>query len=751
MRILPSILIFLGITAGVAGAAPTVLSVDRLYRSGEADLAEAGELLLSELQCVRCHAVEDELAKRIARVEGPNLVESVGGIRAGYLKRWLADPHGSNRGTRMPDVLHSVEAADREQVEKELIGFLRSVPAKGQSGLKEHLKGDVERGSALFHSVGCVSCHAPREDFAGGTNGETVDATKVKSHSVPFPKLSEKYTRAGLNRFLEDPHRSRPSGRKPKVGLTEEERADLVSYLLQGAPLEKLSALPEGPEVLAKGRGHFAKVGCASCHTVPDPEGRIIGSKLEAAPLADLPPNGGCLTGEGAAPRYQLDEFQQKALKAALIGLTKRKPPTTAQVVHRRMVSLNCYACHERGGLGGVPDDRRVYLSSSAEDLGEEGREPPRLSGVGRKMQRGAIAQVIRGQFPVRPYMVTRMPDYGEAHAEFLAKHFAVADYDPKEKPTPKDGRENEVGRNLWGRALMGTQGLSCVTCHGLGGEKSLGIQAMDLAHAPDRLRPEWFRDYLIEPAKFRPGTRMPSFWPGGKPTVRIGGSTERQIDSLWVYLNELDQSRLPVGLEEKGDFLLVPKEKPIVFRTFLERVGMHAIAVGYPSSPHAAYDSRDPRWAVVWTGEFLDAESTWDDRFTPLAKPRGKDVVPLQPLSPHHGEGKKAEFLGYHLQLEKGYPLIHFGLGENRYSDVLLPVKGEGQGMTRTLARIQGEGERWIEVASGTVIEGEGRQWLVGSKLKVALSGEVRLVKSDRGLHLQAKVGKRVTVTYTW
>ena len=100
------------------------------------------------------------------------------------------------------------------------------------------------------------------------------------------------------------------------------------------------------------------------------------------------------------------------------------------------------------------------------------------------------------------------------------------------------------------------------------------------------------------------------------------GGTTARQIDSLWVYLNELDQSRLPEGLERKGNYELKPPGRPMVFRTFMKQAGLAAIAVGFPDGRHVAFDATQVRWALGWKGRFLDAEGTWDDRFTPLASP---------------------------------------------------------------------------------------------------------------------------------
>ena len=183
---------------------------------------------------------------------------------------------------------------------------------------------------------------------------------------------------------------------------------------------------------------------------------------------------------------------------------------------------LNCTACHTRKDLGGPDAERDKFFLTIGNDLGDEGRLPPLLTGVGAKLTESALHKVLRGDDAVRPYMTTRMPDFGEAHAKFLVKHLGTADARTNVKPTPREGSENNVGRNRYGRELMGVKGLNCITCHQLSGHKSLGIQAMDLSHSPNRLRPEWFRDYLINPAAFRPGTRMPSFWPGGRAVSPI-------------------------------------------------------------------------------------------------------------------------------------------------------------------------------------------------------------------------------------
>lgn len=749
-----SALLVISLITANASAAPIVLSVDRVYRSDQSDksaLAEAGELLLTELHCVNCHTATGDLAKRIPTAPGPNVHNSFTRLQPGYLGKWLTNPHITKAGVRMPDVLASLPKTERSNAVKALAQFIKTLPGD-QVDLPTLIPGgNQERGRDLFHSIGCIACHQPRADFKKAASGEEVDPKEVKSLSLPMGKLGDKFTWPGLLSFLETPHADRPAGRMPRIPTTNEERVDLTWYLLGDKTATKAKDATGQLGLVKQGRQLFGSSGCAACHATKDEQGEIT-STLKATPLAALKPDGGCLTGAANSPKFNLDAFQRKALSAALTGLTKRPELTSEQQAHRRMVSLNCYACHKRGDIGGPADERLKYFVSSGSDLGDEGRVPPILTGVGRKMQHGAMEQVIQGKMPTRPYMVTRMPDFGETHAKHLAANFAKADFDPNEIPTARDGNEFQVGRNMWGRALLGIKGLSCITCHQLNGKRSLGIQAMDLAHSARRLRPAWFRDYVIDPAKYRPGTRMPSFWPKGKPMLKgNGNSTARQIDSVWVYLNELDQSRLPEGLEKTGDFLLKPTEKPIVFRTFMEQAGMHAVAVGYPASTHAAFDSQNPRWAMVWTGKFLDAESTWHDRFTPLAKPQGADMIAIQPNLPVHEQNNVASFNGYQLHLRTGHPIFHYKVGGESFTDVMLPDSAGGKRMTRTIAKKTGRQPKWIEVANGKSIVKSGQSWSVDKKLKVGTRTQARVLTTARGNHLQINVTGTSTVTYEW
>src|SRR5690606_40462280 len=66
----------------------------------------------------------------------------------------------------------------------------------------------------------------------------------------------------------------------------------------------------------------------------------------------------------------------------------------------------------------------------------------------------------------------------------------------------------------------------------------------------------------------------LPIFFPEGKSTFPDlwNGDANKQIEALWIYLREIDQTRLPVGMEDDTNYELVPADRPILLRTFIDR-----------------------------------------------------------------------------------------------------------------------------------------------------------------------------------
>ncbi|MBA4148864.1 MAG: hypothetical protein H0X66_12180 [Verrucomicrobia bacterium] len=732
-----ALLSVIGTTEAIAATVPShpiVAGFERFFTASSTNLVKGGELLLSELRCVNCHD-SGEHKERIPTLSGPLLDNLPTRLNFDYLVEWLSKPHASKPGTLMPHLL----SGESEQAQKDdataLAFYLFSTSPFPAS--REAASGSLENGRRLYHSIGCVACHAPEEAFKPGEGSAESVPEQIKIASIPLGNLQRKYSHEGLVGFLLDPVKWHPDARMPRTPMSESEAADLALYLSGGNLGSGLPALL--PDRIEKGRKRFAELSCAACHTVGG-AGESIPA-LKAKPLAEINAEAaGCLS-DSPPPRlpdYQLSPLQRQAIIAALKNLPQAKPLAAAQRVHRHMLALNCYACHARDGIGGPETGRAVYFQTSGADLEDEGRFPPPLTGVGRKLLPQAIKRIVQGEERIRPYMTTRMPDFGEHHAEQFAKTFSATDLTGTIKPTPRDGNEHLTGRSPWGRELIGTKGVGCIYCHDLNGNKSLGIRAVDLLHAPKRLHPEWFRDYLIDPASFKPGTRMPSFWPEGKAVHElVGKNTARQIDSLWVYLTELDQNRLPEGMEEKGNFELKPTNAPIVFRTFMKDAGLHAISVGFPEGVHIAFDSEQVRWALAWRGQFLDAEGTWDDRFAPLAEPLGTNVLQW-PLGAEVGDER--QFKGYRLDA-RGVPTFLYQADTWEVEDTVEPIAGN---LRRTLTLRGGSPSKWLGLLSrhhGEKIETlDDRVWSAGAvqlRLVQPATARTAILQNNGSQHL--------------
>ena len=692
--------------------APHVVGYELLRRAGD---AAAGEVLLGELGCTACHEATAGQRSFLVPWRGPDLRAAVPLLRTAYLREFLNSPGHVEKGTTMPSLLTDLEGGDRQEAAEQLLHFLRSLPAPpsvpsvpSESPAPAQLgAGDPRRGAALFHGRGCVACHAPREKPWLAT--EDVELPAIRGPSASLGAPARKYTSTGLIRFLLDPLAVRPGGRMPSLGLGPREAADIASSL-QGEGHGAAEPLPfrVDPGLAARGEKLFLARRCDACHAL-EGERRPRGPAPPAVDALDAGSPSGCLGDSpgGGAADYGLNDSQRTDLRGALrrlqaSGARLRAAPTAAEGLRLSLVALGCVACHERDGVGGPEPGRRPYFQPVEElDLGDEGRFPPPLSGAGRKLLGEAIARIVRGQGAVRPYLATRMPDFGELHAERLRALFVTADRSGEPAPEPV------VGRNRFGRELVGIDGLRCIQCHDVLGKRSLGVPGIDLATVAKRLRPGWFRDFLVDPAAYRPGSRMPTFWPEGRATLRsvLKGDSRQQLDAIWVYLQEIDQTRLPAGVEREGLFELVPAERPIVFRTFLEGVGTRAVAVGYPQKMHVAFDAGAVRFAIAWKGRFLDAAGTWDDRFAPFARSLGKDVIRLVPGAPiarlpsleaawprDTGESAGYRLRGYRLDRRR-VPIFLYDVEGLRVEERVAP---DGDGWLERDLRIAGAGDAW-------------------------------------------------------
>jgi mono/diheme cytochrome c family protein len=418
-------------------------------------------------------------------------------------------------------------------------------------------------------------------------------------------------------------------------GLTQQPLATLLSSPVKPSDSAKPhDSFSIDTAKAAKGREFFASLGCASCHVLRE-KANPIAAMRSAKPLAELAGRGGCLDRrDNSTPRYGLNDAQVVALGVAIQEIKQpRRELTAAETVDRTLIRFHCIACHQRGELGGMLAARDLFFTSDMPEMGDEGRIPPSLNGVGAKLTTEWLDHIFAHGAKDRPYMLTRMPKFGTANVGSLTKSFESADAalvrtaPPLKQLAEDDERRIKAG----GRRLVGTQGFSCIKCHTFADQKSSGIQALSLTTMTKRLRHDWFYHYLQNPQAYRPGTRMPTAFPDGQTTLPkvLDGTIDTQIDAIWRYLSDGDKAIFPVGLVT-GKIELVAFDEPIVYRNFIEGAGTRAIGVGYPEKLNLAFDANSMRLALLWHGAFIDAARHWTARGAGFEKPLGDNVLKL-------------------------------------------------------------------------------------------------------------------------
>jgi mono/diheme cytochrome c family protein len=260
-------------------------------------------------------------------------------------------------------------------------------------------------------------------------------------------------------------------------------------------------------------------------------------------------------------PRFHLASDEADAIVTGVLSLSKEQVPLAAQKRltadekyverGRRLVrNYNCQGCHQIGEEGG---SIRAVVAEQLESTGGDPLQavalsPPMLYNAKSKIGEGARVRTpwLHGfisdpSTPVRPWLKLRMPtfEFDEVQINTIAQYFAEQDrvpfpYEPK---TNVDPAMVAVGKDLFGR-------WQCVKCHVVAGKlpnQDPANMAPDLANVPQRLRAEWISQWLADPGRIQPGTRMPANFPvdpteNAYPEV-LGGDQKKQIEAMRAYL----------------------------------------------------------------------------------------------------------------------------------------------------------------------------------------------------------------------
>lgn len=191
---------------------------------GSSQLKEVlkGRVLIEELNCAGCHAAPQSIKEHSKKA--PRLSGIGSRMNPYYLQQFIESPHQVKPGTTMPQLLSSLGEKQGKEVAAAITHFLLSTDAKSDFHLIAPDEVAAEKGRELFHTVGCVACHSPRD----GQGKEL-----MQQESVPLGDLEKKYNVSSLVQFLSQPHRIRPSGRMPDLKLPRRDLERIAHYLVR--------------------------------------------------------------------------------------------------------------------------------------------------------------------------------------------------------------------------------------------------------------------------------------------------------------------------------------------------------------------------------------------------------------------------------------------------------------------------------------------------------------------------------------
>ena len=619
-----------------------------------------GRAVFEDLGCANCHYSD---SPSIQQRPGPVLTGLGDRVKPAWIRHWLDRPEEFRSWSTMPQMLSDSERADVAA----FLSSLRSDPREEPRVRKSH----EERGRTAFQSLGCGACHGSE---------------------LPLLGLGSKTTVGNLQRYLLDPLRYSPDGRMPSFHLTGSEALDLAAYLVSSRNQAFEAATPMGDET--RGREIMTSTGCLECHALDG-----LASKSEAPPLEAMNEALGCLseTVPAGIPRYRLTAAERLALRRFVAAF--RAAPDTAAAptfdLPRRVAQLRCRVCHEFDGRG-----PRGPLAEFA----------PPLTGVGDKLNADWIETALNSETRTLGWRELRMPSYGTSHAAWLADAFAKAS---GVLPHGADALDPE-GSHSNGRDLLGVDGsgggLGCIGCHGWGEFPPLGENGPNLFAAGKRLRPEWFKRWMRDPARIFAATSMPNYF-GGKESPEFLAA----VSDLWAAFRSAPTIPPPFGFKAADasvgeEARPLPADRAVVIRWDMPEATPAAIAVGLPGGISYCFDAGESRLRYAWRGGFIDMARTLltkknrETNLTETAEILGKiffreGAYPIRSADRERIPQRK--FRGY--RLVESMPEFRYDVDGVRVYERILPIEG---GLARHF-RLEGvEQPMWFVPAEDDGVE---------------------------------------------
>ncbi|MBI3448338.1 MAG: c-type cytochrome [Acidobacteria bacterium] len=540
----------------IAGAPRLNKSLDMLDRAG----------------CFGCHKIAGTEG---LRKPGPDLRRIASKVTPEWAAQWVSNPRAYRPTTWMPKFfnLSNTSAPDdqvRNRVEIDAIVTYLFKHSSAYTLDPIPAKGDASRGRETMSERGCLGCHRVGENpTARGAYG--------RDFGPALDRVGDKMSEVWVYNWVKNPTRYFPESYMPDLRLTDQEAADVASYLMTlkgpaGAPLpavdpgvldsvtveylkarmteadaqSKLKSMSTEDKKLYLGDKLINRYGCFGCHRIEGYDKALpIGTELtqEGSKLVSR-----LDFGFAKIERTRQDWFFQKLKEPRIFDKGKVKTPQEKLKMPdfgftdeegEQMVTLLLGLVKDEPILearkilsereAAIEDGRRIAQHRNCrgchilegtggairETIKDAGFYPPNLIGEGGKVQSDWLFSFLKGPQPIRPWLKVHMPTFSfdDREAASVARYFASLD-DAIYPFETAAGARPTAAHLADGKALF-TQ-FKCLQCHVVGApgaSVSAAELAPNLLMARSRLRRDWIPKWLTDPQKQYPGTKMPSFF----------------------------------------------------------------------------------------------------------------------------------------------------------------------------------------------------------------------------------------------
>lgn len=550
-----------------SGAAPLVSLAPVLTK---------GRKIIEETGCFGCHPLAGY--ERLPK-PGPDLRHVKAKLNPAWMVEWIRHPQAIRPRTRMPNFWPEplrpeehpfpvTEELKKKRVEepKAIAAYLLSISTPFEPA-KMAAQGDAARGVDLVTSLGCLACHritGVKGPFADKLAKQVEDKNRGSrlDFGPDLGNVGDKTTAAWIYDWVRNPKHYAPEARMPSLRLTDQEAADVATFLAGLRSDHKYEEVDlSNPALIEQGKQAMTYYGCFGCHLIGGYENAAqIGVDLSdfGAKAEDRLDFGDYITDHNRQsweawtyhklkhprvyryervdtrmPQFELTDDEIQAVMVVLRGMRgaqldaqrlaqKLTPMEQLRERGRQLVRWNnCYGCHTVDDHEG--DIRQLYADKSL--------APPLLTSQGFKTQPPWLFGFLKNVELLRPWLKVRMPTFGfsDEHATQLVAMFSALDNQPY--PFRYYGDIKLEGADHTLAEAMFVQ-FKCQSCHVVNNDplppERVANAAPNLSLTRHRIRGDFIVEWLKNPDAHMRDTRMPSFWAGGTNTLEaIMGTDE--------------------------------------------------------------------------------------------------------------------------------------------------------------------------------------------------------------------------------